>query len=516
MSFGLLLAVDDGPYASRQRIWSGLLAAGLFVLAVSPSMAVPPRLRATLKGHAGNAVASLAFSHDSSTLASGDSRVTINLWNVETEKNVLSLEAEGPVNSLMFSPDDKILVSGSGAVQVWDALLGKRKAIVEDETMCVALSPDGKLAASAGRDGTVRFWRVPSGREGPPSIVHEEDGMVVDVAFSPDGKTIASVGTSLVVKLWDVASGKNTATLEGHTKDIHCVAFGPDGKLLASLGNDRAIKLWETTTWKNTTTLMGDDDGFGFVFSPDGQTIAASEGPNVRLWDVATGKTTRLWAAADLLVTDVAFSPDGKVLATASDSIKLWEFPGDESDENELADERGGDRGEITATEIVSEDGTFRFAFPAKLPRKDLLSKPQAMFKGLPPIYAFNDGRMSYVMTVGEGGGPPQLVELDERAPDQTLRFVRDSTVKAFEEGKLLRQKNVEVKGGCGLEFTVSHPPQVFGRKGTDLFCVRVLHIGKRDYTMSAAGAASAFDKKKAAAFFDSFKTLKKAPEKRE
>jgi WD40 repeat protein len=107
----------------------------------------------------------------------------------------------------------------------------------------VVFSPDGRLLAS-GSD-VIKLWEVATGSEVRTLTGHTRS--VNSVAFSPDGRLLASGSWDDTIKLWEVATGREVRTLTGHTHWVTSVAFSPDGRLLASGSEDNTIKLWEPT-----------------------------------------------------------------------------------------------------------------------------------------------------------------------------------------------------------------------------------------------------------------------------
>ena len=139
-------------------------------------------------------------------------------------------------------------------------------------------------------------------------------------------------------------TGKNTATIKGRRATLRSLAYSPDGKTLASGGGDRAVKLWDVKTGKNTATFrvgpLGPSELRSVVFSPDGKTLASGAGVEdewveerfvrvgiVKLWDVKTGKEGATLRGHTEPVWSVAFSPDGKILASGGvdGKVKLWD-----------------------------------------------------------------------------------------------------------------------------------------------------------------------------------------------
>ena len=109
-------------------------------------------------------------------------------------------------------------------------------------------SPDGRTLVSCGKDGTVRFWEVATGR--PIRTIPAHTAEVNEVAFAPDGRTLATVGDDGTIKIWDVETAAERATVAAHKGDAIAVRFTPDGRRLISAGRD---DIWSSSgTWRRS------------------------------------------------------------------------------------------------------------------------------------------------------------------------------------------------------------------------------------------------------------------------
>ncbi len=155
---------------------------------------------------------------------------------------------------------------------------------------------------------------------------------VTAVAFSPDGRLLAT-GSYRQVTIWDLATARPVKTLSNVLAAVNDVRFSPAGRLLAVAGGQPSAKgdlrLYQVADWKLLATLGGHDDVvFSVAFSPDGKHLAsASFDKTVRIWDLAGHRVERVLTGHSDIVYAVAYGPDGKWLVSSSKdrSVKLVE-----------------------------------------------------------------------------------------------------------------------------------------------------------------------------------------------
>jgi RNA polymerase sigma factor (sigma-70 family) len=324
----------------------------------------------------------LHFAPDGGFLAAGDSLGDLRLWEAVGGKEVLHIHADnGPIRSLASLAGGKQLASLSydGVIRIWDTTTGRELRSQKGHASrigSVAVAPDGRTVFTASDDGTARAWDAATGRELRRFKGHERP--VTSVAISPDGRTLATAGLDGSVRLWDPRTGKQRSTLNAPGFVARSVAFAPDGRTLVAAGQDDNLAgvcvLWDVATGKRRWQTQGSSRS-GWLntvaMSPDGKLVlSGGDFKPVQVRDAETGKIVRtlggdrnclrtLTVAADcrtlasggekdgrvivwdlvagkelyLLTGDlhsvgaVAFSPDGRMLASAAHEgvIRVWE-----------------------------------------------------------------------------------------------------------------------------------------------------------------------------------------------
>jgi WD40 repeat protein len=299
---------------------------------------------------------SVAFSPDGKYLVSGEGGTTgvaggqVVLWDVAQDyKLEVLFEGSSWVNQLVFSPDGKSLAAAFSdqSVMVWS--VADRKVVCQDingraEEMTftyLAFSPDGKTLAVAttGKPASdaLRVWDASTCKQvgaaidaGKLAKLSALDGADVGaLAFSPDGKqlTVAVSDRILVIDPGTRAALRDAVVIHTNYR-VASIAYTPDSKTMALGVGDKTIVLVDSATGKAVGQPMIGQRGAvsSVAFGSDGHTLVSGGwGADVAIWDIQNSPLAQSLADAGKSVVDVAFSPDGKVLASTNldDTIHL-------------------------------------------------------------------------------------------------------------------------------------------------------------------------------------------------
>lgn len=279
---------------------------------------------------------SIAFSPDGKLLASCGGDTTVRIWAVPTGRQIHRLKGHTKsVRSVAFSPDGRTVASAGedGVILLWDLRSGKQFLASRKlwaNILCVRFSPDGATIAVATEYDGVYFWRPSAGAEMRKLKI---DGLHPRaIAFSPDGNHLAVVGSpsgaTPFILLFEVPGLRRVAQWNSAVfSELLAVDFSPDGTKLAAAFGGRLFGLWDVAAQEQIATpvLKGPRHNIRCIaFSPDGRTVAVPVPADKKLvlYELAARKNKCEMRTGD--ISSLAFSPDGTILATAGNTVRLW------------------------------------------------------------------------------------------------------------------------------------------------------------------------------------------------
>jgi WD40 repeat protein len=276
----------------------------------------------------------------------------LSIYVVKPEKPVYANHWKAhdkAVTCIIFSPDNKLVASGGldGQIRIWDTVKSAEFSISPEAAKKaqplhkivkahpggvygLAFSPDGKRLASAGADGSIKFWNSATA-EPLFAFTGAHKGGSRAVAFSPDGQSLASGGMDKTVKIWDAKAGGKTIKTLNMPAPIYSVAISADGQRIASGGGapDQPghVVLSNWDDGKEVIDFKGHSDTVYVVaFHPtEDRLVSCSKDTTIRVWDLEKKEELYMDKHRDP-VTSLCFTGDGKSFATASaEIIFLWQ-----------------------------------------------------------------------------------------------------------------------------------------------------------------------------------------------
>jgi WD40 repeat protein len=297
---------------------------------------------ATLERHRGR-LHKATFSPDGRRLAIRGATSTLGLWDATDGRLIAMLgDQDSRFEACLFSPDgarlaavrsmgirwQEVCLHEAGDGRHLSTVTVQRRQGLTDSLL--AFSPRGDRLVTNGRDHELQVWDVVRGVR--LDSLPRQSGIATAISCSPDDRQIAAGFTDGNIRLWNAATSAAERELMGHDGAITSLAFHPDGQTLASGAQDGTVRIWSRTAAEPLATLPEHPGMTAAAFRPDGRQLAVAprDGGGIELWDPrAVERRLRLAGNAGL-VTEIAYSPDGTLVAAAfktadqQGEVRVW------------------------------------------------------------------------------------------------------------------------------------------------------------------------------------------------
>lgn len=415
----------------------------------------------------GNFVGKVQFNPDGTLLATASGK-DIYLWDVGTGLEVGRMSHSTSISSFRFSPNGQLLASTeSKAAHLWDVATAQEIARLAHATTYInsfEFSPDGRLFATSDNK-TIHLWDQSTGLELSQLMLERKvsmfkfnadgsrlitsDGSLTTIwrldsewqpynwesiqAVSPDRKLLVSASDcppketcKVSIRIWEASTKTDMYTFSLPLGPATAIAFSPNGESLAVSDSSGVVHMFDTTSWQETILDAGPSYIDGMAFSPDGKYLATGDGSKslIRMWDLSSTKV--FWTISDCRSV-FSFSPDGTLLALVGwdNNIYIWDV-GNNQPVRAILSEGG------TTKLIFSPDGKFLLGNSSRLVRVWNIPDGQEI------MHFVNDG-IIWVFDIDPrgillaAGGEDQAVRVWEvSSGKEKSRFLHDDTVTAL------------------------------------------------------------------------------------
>ena len=293
-----------------------------------------------LAGYAGQ-IGSVAFLPDDKQVYLIRPGPSVQIWNIESGQLTTRFQLnKGVMDAITLSRDGRLLLTGSpdGSIRIWDVNTGVEKCLLQKANAeafnTVVFSPDGQLLLTGNKakneNGfSVSLWETATGKE--KRRFEGQPKETKFLAFSPDGKMALTANANKDVRILNIDSGQEVRRFEGEANEYiyHTPIFSRDSKSVFISGN--SLQMFDIETGKEIKRFGTTDYRFeGMDVSQDGRylltSVTAVSPPTALLWDIETETPLQGFAGVATGVRGVQFSAGGDRLLTNSHTINQWDW----------------------------------------------------------------------------------------------------------------------------------------------------------------------------------------------